>query len=160
MQGDHTYFVSASAYRRQFLLQSGRSARLLIDVLYHYRSEHKFLLHSFVVMPNHFHLILTPAVGVTLERAAQFIKGGFSFRAIKELGIHRSMWQPGCFDYRIRNEEDFKNRQEYIHQNPVRAHLVERAEEFLFSSANRGFEVDEIPQRLKPAQVMPLIRRA
>ena len=160
MQGDYTYFVTASAYRKQFLLQSERCARLLIDVLYHYRQEKKFLLHPFVVMPNHFHVILTPNVGTTLERAMQFIKGGFSFRAIKELGVHSSRWQPGYFDYRIRNEDDFSKHQEYVHENPVRAHLVERAEDFPFSSANPEFEVDEIPQRLKPEVGEILKRRA
>ena len=150
MQGDHTYFVGASAYEKQFILQSERSARLLIDVLYHYRAEDKFLLHAFVVMPNHFHLILTPAPGITLERAMQFIKGGSSFRAKKELGMNGSIWQPGYFDYRVRDEEDFRKRREYIHQNPVRAHLVGRAADFPFSSANPAFGVDDIPQRLKP----------
>ena len=159
MQGDYTYFVSASAYQKQFLLQSEKSARLLIDVLYHYRRERRFLLHSFVVMPNHFHVILSPNVGTTLERAMQFIKGGFSFRAIKELGIHRSIWQAGYFDYRIRDEGDFIKRQEYVHQNPVRAHLAERAEQFPFSSANPSFEVDEIPQRLKPEEFGAIRKR-
>lgn len=150
MQGDHTYFVSSSAYRKQFLFQSQRMARLLIDVLYHYRREGKYLLHSFVVMPNHLHLIFTPAVGITLERGMQLIKGGFSFRAKKELGVQFSVWQPGYFDYRIRDEKDFRERQEYVHQNPVQVHLIERADEFPFSSANPLFELDDIPQRLKP----------
>ncbi len=149
MQGDHTYFVSASAYQKQFLLQSERMARLLIDVLYHYRKEERFLLHAFVVMPNHVHLIFTPSPGTTLERAMQLIKGNFSFRAKKDLGLACPIWQPGYFDYRIRSEGDFRERQDYIHQNPVRAHLVERPQDFAFSSANPAFEVDDIPQRLK-----------
>lgn len=42
----------------------------------------RYLLHEFVVMPDHFHLILTPT-GITLERAMQCIKGGFSFQLNK-----------------------------------------------------------------------------
>lgn len=159
MQGDHTYFVSASAYQKQFLLQSHRMARLLIDVLYHYRKEERFLLHAFVVMPNHVHLILTPSPGTTLERAMQLIKGNFSFRAKKDLGLTCSIWQPGYFDYRIRGEEDFNDRREYIHQNPVRAHLAERAEDFPFSSAHPCYVLDDIPQWLKPHSLeRPLTR--
>lgn len=41
----------------------------------------------------------------------------------------------------------FKN---YIHQNPVRAKLVEKAEEYAYSSANPKFKLDDVPQRLKP----------
>ena len=44
-----------------------RAARLLVDVLFHYRRQGKFLLHEFVLMPDHFHVLLTPAE--TLERA-------------------------------------------------------------------------------------------
>ncbi len=160
MQGDHTYFVSSSTHGKRSLLQSERMARLLIDVLYHYRAEGKFLLHAFVVMPNHFHIIITPAPETTLERAMQLIKGNCSVRMRKEFGKEWALWQPGYFDYRVRNEEDFKKRQEYIHQNPVRGHLAEIAEDFPFSSANPAFEVDSIPQRLKPISVCSQPTRA
>ena len=68
-------------------------ARLLIDVLYNYRKQNKYLLHEFVVMPNHFHLLLSPESETTLERGLQLIKGGFSFRAKKELEFTGEIWQ-------------------------------------------------------------------
>jgi REP element-mobilizing transposase RayT len=71
--GHDTYFVTASAADKKSLLQSGRMADLFLELLRHYRGQHKYLLHEFVVMPNHFHLLLTPEV--TLERALQLIKG-------------------------------------------------------------------------------------
>ena len=70
-----------------------------------------------------------------------------------------SRWQPGYFDYRVRDEEDFEKRQEYVHQNPVRARFVERAADFPFSSANPAFEVDDIPQRLKPGTSWEMRKR-
>ncbi len=73
--GHDVYFITASAAGKRPLLQSNRMAGLLVDVLYHYRREKKYLLHEFVVMPNHFHLLLTPEI--TLERALQLIKGAF-----------------------------------------------------------------------------------
>jgi len=75
-------------------------ARLFIDTTFHYRRERKFLLHEFVVMPTHFHLLLTPS-GVTLERAMQFIKGGFSYRTKKELALNIEVWERGYIDHRI-----------------------------------------------------------
>ena len=60
-------------------------ARLFLNVLQDYRGQGRYLLHEFVVMPDHFHLIVTPAADVPLEKAGQYIKGGFSFRAKKEL---------------------------------------------------------------------------
>jgi putative transposase len=60
-------------------------ARLFVDTLYGYRREQKFLIHGFVLMRDHFHLLLSPTE-TTLPRAMQFIKGGFLPR---EKGIGR-----------------------------------------------------------------------
>ena len=148
--GRGTYFITADCFEKKSMLQSDRSALLLIDVLYHYRGQRKYLLHEFVVMPNHFHLLMTPDGEVTLERAMQLIKGGFSFRAGRELGIRGEIWQTSFHDRRVRDVEEYGTFREYIHQNPVKAHLVERAEDWPHSSASGKFELDEVPQRLKP----------
>jgi putative transposase len=79
-----TYFVSTQTWERRDLFHSERLAELFLEILYHYRGESKYLLHEFVLMPNHFHLLITPS-GITLERAMQLIKGGFSHRAGQEV---------------------------------------------------------------------------
>ncbi|HYX67635.1 MAG TPA: transposase [Terriglobales bacterium] len=148
--GEFTYFITASTYRKKPLLQSERTASLLVDVLYHYRSQGNYLLHEFVVMPNHFHLLITPASGTTLEKAMQLIKGGFSFRRGKELGLTGEMWETSFYDHRARSSAEHAKLRNYIHENPVRRGLCERAEDFPFSSANPKFELDDVPQWLKP----------
>src|SRR5215471_17460521 len=114
-------------------------AKLLIDTLYHYRGT-AYLLHEFVVMPDHIHVLLTPKT--SLEKAAQFIKGGFSYRAKKELGSNMEVWQKGFSDHRIRDAGDYAQHVSYVYENPVRKRLCERAEEFQYSSAHPGFELD------------------
>jgi REP-associated tyrosine transposase len=143
-----TYFVTASCWEKQCLMQSDRMAQLFIDVLCHYREQKKYLLHDFVVMPNHFHLLITP--GETLERAMQLVKGAFSFRAKKELRVGGEIWQTSFYDRRVRDITEYEKMKIYIHQNPVQAGLVERAEDYPYSSANAKFQLDEVPQRLKP----------
>ena len=101
--GQGTYFVTASTYLKENLLQSERMVRLFLDVLQHYRTQGKYLLHEFVIMPNHFHLLITPGHDTTLERALQLIKGGFSFRAKKELGVRGEIWQKSFYDRRVRD---------------------------------------------------------
>jgi hypothetical protein len=54
-----TFFITSSISGKRNLLQSDRSAALFVDVLYNYRGQGKFRLHEFVVMPDHFHLLLT-----------------------------------------------------------------------------------------------------
>jgi putative transposase len=145
---DATYFVTASTAGKRALLQSQRTAGLFTEVLLHYRTEKKYSLHEFVIMPNHFHLLITPAGDVTLERAVQLVKGGFSYRAKRELGLIGEIWQTSFYDHRVRDFEEFARFRNYIHQNPVKRRLALAPEEFPFSSAQ--LRLDEVPQRLKP----------
>jgi REP-associated tyrosine transposase len=125
-------------------------ARLFIDVVLDYRKQGKFLLHEFVVMPDHVHALITPAPEISLERAMQFIKGGFSFRLRKIEKIE--VWQESFTNHRIRDTGDYERHCEYIWLNPARAGLVADGREYPFSSANREFLVDEAPRGIKPAK--------
>jgi len=142
-----TYMVTSTTWNRSGHFRNERWARLFIDTLYHYRGA-AYQLHEFVVMPDHIHILMTPKA--SLERAVQFIKGGFSFRAKKELNSNLEVWQKGFQDHRIRDARDYVEHVTYIHQNPVRAGYCQNAQEFPYSSAHAGFELDPVPQGLKP----------
>jgi putative transposase len=86
---------------------------------------------------------------MTIERAVQFIKGGFSFRAGKELGMRSPIWQKGFSEVRIADSEGFLQVRTYIRSNPVARHLVADAADYPYSSAYPGFELDPIPQALQ-----------
>jgi putative transposase len=62
---------------RRAIFHADPLARLFLEVLQDYRVQQRYLLHEFVLMPEHFHVLLTPAPMVSLEKAVQFIKGGF-----------------------------------------------------------------------------------
>jgi REP-associated tyrosine transposase len=146
--GTGTYFITASTWQKMCLFQTDRMSHLFLDTLFHYRNERNYFLHEFVLMPNHFHLLLTPIV--TLEKSIQLIKGGFSFRAKKELGYAGEVWESSFYDRRVRDCEEYQRMKNYIHQNPVERRLAEIASQFPYSSAAGGFTLDEVPQRLKP----------
>jgi putative transposase len=147
-RNEQTYFITSQTWARRRLFLNERWARLLIDTLYHYRGS-AYLLHHFVIMPDHIHALITPAT--SLEKAVQFIKGGFSHRAKVELGSNMEVWQKGFSDHRIREEDDYARHIEYIHTNPMRKGLCAEPALYPYSSAHAGFELDPIPQRLKPA---------
>ncbi len=147
--GYSVYFITASTFQKQSLFQSDRFSLPFIETLLNYRLQRKYLLHEFVVMPNHFHLLLTPTL--TLERALQFIKGGFSYRARKELGFAGEIWQPSYYDRRVRDIEEYINCKYYMRQNPVKRGLVKTPGEYTYSSAYPGFVMDEVPERLTRA---------
>jgi len=147
--GHGTYFITASTFQKKSLFQSERMTRLLIQVLFHYRDRQKYMLHEFVIMHNHFHLLISPVV--TLERALQLIKGGFSYRAKKQLEFGGEIWEKSFYDRRVRDAEDYHAFRHYIQLNPVKRGLVAATEEYFYSSARPGFLLDEVPQRLKPS---------
>jgi len=116
-------------------LQSDRMAGLLIDVLRSYSASGKFTVHDFVVMPDHVHLLLTVDETSSIEKAVQYIKGGFSYRVKKELGYLGEVWQRGFSEVRVMDRASFLKHRAYIYENPVKAHLVYDADKFPFGSA-------------------------
>lgn len=97
-------------------------------VLAHYR------LWSYVVMPNHVHLLATPAVPV--PRMTRSLKGITAKRANLILGLTgRPFWQEECYDHVVRSECEFEKIRSYIEENPVRAGLAAKASEYRWSNA-------------------------
>jgi putative transposase len=146
-----TYFVTSDTWERRALFNVDSWARLFFTTLFSHRGE-SYHLHDFVLMPDHFHLLITPSIA--LERAVQLIKGGISFRAKKELGSNMEIWQRGFADHRIRDIEDYDKHLHYIHLNPVKKHLCANPAEYRYSSAYPGWKLDPIPQGLKPQEFL------
>ena len=147
-----TYFVTATTFQRRRFFVVESYARLFPKTLYHYRRQGRFQLHEFVLMPDHSHLLITPASDVTLERAMQFIKGGYSHAVGQEIS-RREIWQKGFTDHRIRDAADYAGHRIYIHQNPVEAKLVAKPEDYRYSSAFPGFRLDPWPAAAKAAVI-------
>ncbi len=133
-QETRTYLVTAVTAERRSLFQVTATAELLERTILDYRSQGKFLLHAFVIMPDHFHALITPAPDVSLEKAMQFIKGGFSFRLKSKLDV----WMRSFNESQISTEEKFMNCVRYIEENPVRRGLASTPEDYHFSSAGRS----------------------
>jgi len=127
-----TFFATTNASMGKQLLQSERNANLLIDVLRRHMAARQFKLHDFVIMPNHLHLLLTIEKGMSIEKAMQLIKGGFSFRLSKEFGFKGEVWRKGFSESRVNDEESFLRHKAYIAANPVKAGLAAAANKFPF----------------------------
>ena len=145
-QSQRTFFVTSVTAQRRRILQSLHMANLLIGVLRENREKRRLQLHEFVIMPDHVHLILTPAPEISLEKAMQFVKGGFSYRAKKELGYLFEVWERSFTEHRIKDYEEFKTHRDYVLKNPLKAGLVS----YPYSSTSALMELDPIPPWLKP----------
>jgi putative transposase len=113
-----TYAITTATYQRRTIFQRTANAELLLDLLFHYRDHGRYLLHGFAIMPDPLHILLTPASGQTIERCAQCVKGGFSFKLQEH--FRGDVWQPGFHQHRIRDQQDFANQLAYIAANPER----------------------------------------
>ena len=85
-------------------------------------------------MRNHVHLLITVGADTSIEKAVQMIKGGFSYRAKKELGYLGDVWQRGFSDVRVKDAASLVAHRSYIYENPVKAGFVSRAEEYPYGS--------------------------
>jgi putative transposase len=146
-----TYFVTFSTWQRRRLFVVESYSRLFLKTLYGYRREKRFELHAFVVMPEHLHLLLTPGAEITLERAMQFIKGGYSHALGATFNRPGEVWQRGFTDHRIRDAADFEAHRRYIHENPVRRGLAKSSSDYRYSSAFPGFKLDIWPSAAEAA---------
>ena len=140
-----TYFVTAVTANRRRLFQVEANADLLLKTLADYRDQGRYQLHGFVIMPDHFHAILTPAPEASLEKAMQYIKGGFSFRLKSKLDV----WTKSFNETQILTGEKFEACKNYIEQNPIRAGRVISAPTYAFSSAHRVDLSDPPPFHLR-----------
>ena len=139
-----TYFITTVTAQRRRLFQVSATAELLSQTIFDYRGQSRFFLHAFVIMPDHLHLLLTPASEVSLERAIQFIKGGFSFRLKSKLEV----WERGFNESQILTPKKYTACRSYIEMNPVRKRLVNTPEDYPYSSATAD-ELDETPTHLR-----------
>lgn len=130
-QETRTYFVTTVTAERRSLFRVTATAELLERTILDYRTQGKYLLHAFVIMPEHFHALITPAPDVSLEKAMQFIKGGFSFRLKSKLNV----WMRSFNESQISTEEKFMNCVRYIEENPVRRGLASTSGAYAFGSA-------------------------
>jgi len=145
-----TYFVTTKSWQNEPLFQVHETAEIVVSKILEYRDRGSYLLHEFVLMPNHLHLILTPAVNVSLEKAVQLIKGGSSYEIHRVRGNQMQIWQSGFHESRVMSWDDLKRKADYIHFNPVAAKLVDLPREWTYGSASDMHKLDPVPQGLKP----------
>lgn len=101
----------------------------------------KYTLIAWVIMPNHFHILLRPFEGVLLEKIIHSIKSFSAQKANKLLGRTGKFWQEEYFDRYIRDAKHFAATVKYIEMNPVKANLCAAPEDWPFGSASeRGHQ--------------------
>jgi REP element-mobilizing transposase RayT len=102
---------------------------------FYFMTKTKYRLAAWVVMPNHVHMLCTPCGGYSLAQVMHSVKSFSSSEANKMLDRAGRFWQKEYFDRYIRNARHFSKAVAYIENNPVKANLCGKPEDWPFSSA-------------------------
>ena len=141
-----SYFFTTKTSGGRNLLQRAQWAELLESILFEYRDAGEYLVHHYVIMPNHFHLLATTARAERPAKVMQLIKGRFSFELKKQFGVRWSPWQEGFAGRQILTSDQFHAAARYIERNPVEAHLCDSPQQYPFSSNNGKRTLDGMPE--------------
>ncbi|HKN59603.1 MAG TPA: transposase [Candidatus Acidoferrales bacterium] len=145
------YFITTDSRQRRQLFLKPEPARIVVEQILECRERGFYRLHAFVLMPEHLHMLLTPGEGASLEKAIMMIKGGSSYKIKRELLYSFPIWMSGYHDRWIRHAGEYQVRKKYIDENPVRARLVEKPEDYPLGSANGKFRLDACCYDLGPS---------
>jgi REP element-mobilizing transposase RayT len=115
-------------------LKEPRIASLIQGALLHFDSTH-YRLAAWAVMPNHVHLLATPCDGHPLSRILHSIKSYTASEANRLLNRKGQFWMKESFDRFIRDAKHFAAAASYIENNPVKARLCQKPQDWPYSSA-------------------------
>jgi putative DNA methylase len=115
-------------------LKDNRLAEIVQNALLHFDGE-RYALHAWVVMPNHVHVMFTPEQGWEISKIAHSWKSYTANECNKVLKRKGEFWQRESFDRYIRDEKHFASAVLYIENNPVKARLCDKPEDWHWSSA-------------------------
>lgn len=132
---DRWFFISCRVLPRRRTLSESEFA-CLARVIDQRRAEHGFQLSAWVFLPDHWHAILYPARPLTISTVMESIKDGATKRINHSRQASGTLFQPRFFDRALRTVREYHEKVQYIHQNPVAAGLVERAEDWPWLSVH------------------------
>ncbi|MGA2459102.1 MAG: transposase [Terriglobales bacterium] len=169
----HLHFITCSCYHRQPQLGTPERRDLFLQILEETRQKYRFVVHGYVIMPEHFHLLMTePEVGdpsvvmkVLKERFTRKLRteGAPLIASFAMSGFWRPepapIWQKRFYDFNVWTEDKHIEKLRYMHRNPVKRGLVDRPEQWEWSSFRSYLSRETGPVRVK-FQEWPLeIRR-
>ena len=99
------------------ILQRDNIRNIVVEAL-HYYDGTEYVLHAFVIMPNHVHLLLSPLGKLPINTIIGQVKSYSGHKIKKQLNCKDNIWQSNMFDRIVRNGDDFEKIMKYIEENP------------------------------------------
>lgn len=136
-QKQPVYFITTCVAGRKPMLATASIHSLLREEWSGWRKRHGWMVGRYVVMPDHVHFFTTPIplADTTLHQVIGKWKEWTAKRILKQTGGSAPLWQPEFFDHLLRTEDSLAEKWTYIRENPVRAGLVSRAEDWPYAGS-------------------------
>ena len=170
------YFITKILHQRIPVFSlSEKYSLIVIDNLKFYREKFGFLLYGFVIMPEHYHIVIDTMEKYSIMKIKEDMNKYISRVIIKDIKTrhpktleklqietpvrkgHRPhryrLFQKGRYDFEIVTPSKLLEKLEYMHNNPLRAGLVEKPEDYLFSSARNYVWGDDSLIKLDPLPI-------
>jgi putative transposase len=153
--GDRIFFVTVNL-RPALPPFTAREYAAILESFQESRQRLGFLLCGYVLMPDHGHALSWPDYPLTISRVVQDIKHVPSRRINRERGSSGTLWQHQFWDRFVRHAKEFNDRLTYMHLNPVRRGLMEKPEQWRWSSY-QNFSLEESDRAACPIQIDPVL---
>ena len=148
---DRVFFITTNLNKGERPFQD-TEYEIILETIAKSRKRLGFLFCGYVVMPDHWHALIAIQHPLTISDVLQDIKRVSSFRINRLRKTRGSRWQHQFWDRFVRHSKEFIERLEYMHYNPVRKGLLERPEQWRWSSAN-NFSLDKTVVAACPIQI-------
>ncbi len=126
------HFLTFSCYRRLPLLSSSSACQVFEDQLEAVRRRYGLVIAGYVLMPEHVHLLMGEPRIASLSVVLKVLKQETSKKLKKSEMGH--FWQRRYYDFNVWTDRKRVEKLRYIHRNPVRRGLVEKPEDWPWSS--------------------------
>ncbi len=131
--GGGFHFITCSCYERRKLFGSAPPRDTFLEIFEEVREKFRFVVAGYVVMPEHFHLLVSEPARGTTSYMMQILKQRVSHRLLGGLNLP-TFWIPRYHDFNVFSYRKYVEKLRYIHRNPVRRGLVTKPEDWLWSS--------------------------
>ena len=162
------HFITASCYHRQPLLNTAQRRDLFLTVLEQTRRRYRFVILGYVVMPEHFHLLVSEPRRDTISTVIQAVKLAFVRRLLtpgralqqgsSRCSPHR-IWQARFYDFNVFTERKRIEKLRYVHRNPVKRGLVPSPEDWGWSSFRSYLSGETGPVHINDPDILELKAR-
>ena len=128
-----SYHVTARANRQELIFEENSIKKLFLEILKDAKKKYKFQIFNFCIMNNHIHLLIKPGIKVDLSRILQWTLSIFAVRYNKIYKYRGHVFYDRFHSKIIDDIRQFTDTFNYISDNPVKANIVNTAENYEFN---------------------------